>query len=100
MAGRPAAPTQIVNAVIPAAQLTGVDVTSRDLYGVMRDQKEWLQWLARHRLIEGLWKLAKRKLRYQSGTSRGLFASYLTAFQWRNCHKHNVFSNYLQLKLI
>jgi len=27
--------------------------------------------------IEGLWMQAKRKLRYQSGTSSGLFASYL-----------------------
>ena len=47
--------------------------------------------------IEGLWMLAKRKLRYQSGTSRGLFASYLSAFQWRNSHKNNVFGNYMQL---
>ena len=40
--------------------------------------------------IEGLWMLAKQKLRYQSG---GLFASYLSAFQWCNCHKRNVFGN-------
>ena len=30
---------------------------------------------------EGLWMQAKRKLRYQSGTSRALFPSYLDAFQ-------------------
>jgi len=47
--------------------------------------------------IEGLWMHAKRKLRYQSGTSRGLFSSYLGAFQWRNCHKQNVFGSYLQM---
>ena len=47
--------------------------------------------------IEGLWMQAKRKLRWQGGTSRGLFASYLAEFQWRNGHKHNVFGNYLQL---
>lgn len=47
--------------------------------------------------IEGLWMQAKRKLRYQGGTSRGLFASYLAAFQWRNSHKEHVFGSYLQL---
>jgi transposase-like protein len=47
--------------------------------------------------IEGLWMRAKRKLRYQCGTSRGLFASYLVEFQWRNMHKHNVFGCYLQM---
>jgi len=30
--------------------------------------------------IEGLWMQAKRKLRYQSGTSRALFPSYLGRF--------------------
>ena len=47
--------------------------------------------------IEGLWMQAKRKLRYQSGTSRALFASYLSAFQWRNSHKQNVFGSYMQM---
>lgn len=47
--------------------------------------------------IEGLWMQAKRKLRYQSGTSRGLFPSYLSAFQWRNSHKLHVFGQYLGL---
>ena len=47
--------------------------------------------------IEGLWMQAKRKLRFQSGTSRGLFASYLGEFQWRNSHKQNVFGCYLQM---
>jgi len=32
--------------------------------------------------IEGLRMQTKRKLRYQSGTIRGLFPSYLSAFQW------------------
>ena len=42
---------------------------------------------------------AKRKFRYQSGTSRGLFASYMAVFQWRNSHKekflgcYSVFAN-------
>jgi transposase-like protein len=47
--------------------------------------------------IEGLWMQAKRKLRYQSGTSRELFGSYLSAFQWRFSHKNNIFGNYLCL---
>jgi len=47
--------------------------------------------------FEGLWMLAKRKLRYQSGTSRRLFASYLGAFLWRHSHKQNVFGCYLQM---
>ena len=47
--------------------------------------------------IEGLWMHAKRKLRYQSGTSRALFETYLSAFQWRFCHKDNIFGNYLCL---
>lgn len=40
---------------------------------------------------EGLWMQAKRKLRYQSGTSRALFPSYLDAFQWRFSHKIHPF---------
>ena len=47
--------------------------------------------------IEGLWMQAKRKLRYQSGTSHGLFTSYLSAFQWRYSHKVHVFGQYLRL---
>lgn len=47
--------------------------------------------------IEGLWMQVKRKLRYQSGTSRGLFPSYLSAFQWRYSHKVHVFGQYLRL---
>jgi hypothetical protein len=128
MAGRPAAPRQITQFVMPAVQLSAVDITPRELYGVMRDKYEWLQWrgyqnvgminngIYQHAVIvhanefvdpvhseihtetiEGLWMLAKRKLRYQSGTCRGLFASYLSAFQWRNSHKNNVFGNYMQL---
>ena len=41
--------------------------------------------------IEGLWMQAKRKLCYQSGTTRGLFPSYLSAFQWQKWHKLHVF---------
>ena len=52
MAGRPAAPINITPVVLPAAQLTGIDVTPRDLYAVQSDKREWLQWLARHRLIK------------------------------------------------
>ena len=47
--------------------------------------------------IEGLWMHAKRKLRYQSGTSRNLFPSYLAEFQWRHSHKEHVFGQYLTL---
>jgi len=47
--------------------------------------------------IEDVWMQAKRKLRYQSGTSRTLFASYLCAFLWRFCHKRHVFGQYLKL---
>jgi len=47
--------------------------------------------------IEGLWMHAKRKLRYQRGISRSLFASYLAAFQWRFSHKSHVFGQFLQL---
>jgi len=47
--------------------------------------------------IEGLRMLVKRKLRYQAGTSRGLFASYLAEFQWRHEHKEHVFGKYMEL---
>jgi transposase-like protein len=47
--------------------------------------------------IEGLWMQAKRKLRYQSGTSRVLFPSYLSAFQWHFSHKLHAFGQYLKL---
>ena len=46
MAGRPAAPRSITPVVLPAAQLTGIDVTPRDLYAVHSDKREWLQWLS------------------------------------------------------
>ena len=51
MAGGPAAPININLVVLPAAQLAGIDVTPRELYAVMSNKREWLQWLARHRLI-------------------------------------------------
>jgi len=44
-----------------------------------------------------MWMQAKRKLRYQSGTTRCMFASYLAAFQWRNSHKQYVFGCYLPM---
>jgi len=47
--------------------------------------------------IEGMWRLAKQKLYYQSGTSCGLFASYLAEFQWQQAHKEHIFNNYLEL---
>jgi len=47
--------------------------------------------------MEGLWMHAKRKLRYQSGTSWQLFGTYLLAFKWRFSHKTNIFGNYLCL---
>jgi len=47
--------------------------------------------------IEGLWMQAKRKLRYQSGTSNSLFRSYLSAFQWRFSHKEHVFGQFINL---
>ena len=47
--------------------------------------------------IEGLWMHAKRKLRYQSGTSRQLFPSYLAEFQWRHSHRTHVFGQYLTM---
>src|SRR6218665_2622778 len=47
--------------------------------------------------IEGLWMEAKCKLCYQSGTSNGLFRSYLSAFQWRFSHKEHVFGQFINL---
>jgi hypothetical protein len=47
--------------------------------------------------IEGMWMQVKRKLRYQSGTSRDLFPSYLSEFQWRYSHKSDVYGQYLCL---
>ena len=41
---------------------------------------------------------AKRKLRYQSGTSNGLFRSYLSALQWRFSYKEqHVFGQLINL---
>jgi len=51
MAGRSAAPININPVVLPAAQLAGIDLTPRELYAVMSNKREWLKWLARHRLI-------------------------------------------------
>lgn len=51
MAGRPAAPINITPVVLPLAQLARIDVTPRELYAVTPDKREWLQWLAQHRLI-------------------------------------------------
>jgi len=51
MAGRLAAPINIDLVVLPAAQLAGIDVTPRELYAVMSNKREWLQWLVRFRLI-------------------------------------------------
>jgi len=52
MAGRPAAPINITPVVLPAAQLVGMELTPRELYVAMSNNKhQWLQWLARHRLI-------------------------------------------------
>lgn len=41
--------------------------------------------------IEGLWKLSKKKLRRQHGTSRTLFNSYLYEFMWRRNTGDNKF---------
>ena len=51
MAGKPAAPINITPVVLPTAQLPRIDVTPRQLYAVMLDKHEWLQWLARHHVI-------------------------------------------------
>ena len=51
MAGRPAAPRQISSNVLPVAQLANVDITPRELYSIMENRKQFLQWLATHRLI-------------------------------------------------
>jgi len=51
MAGRPAAPRQISPNVLPVAQLVNVDITPRELYGIMENKPQFLQWLATHRLI-------------------------------------------------
>src|SRR6218665_1118496 len=47
--------------------------------------------------IEGIWMQAKRKLRYQSVTTHGLFPNYLSTFQWRNSHKLHIFGQFLGL---
>lgn len=47
--------------------------------------------------IEGMWAHAKKKLRYQHGTSRGLFPSYLMEFAWRYAHKQHVFGDFMGL---
>jgi len=47
--------------------------------------------------IEGLWMQSNCKLRYQSGTSRALFSTYLAAFQWHYSHKTHVFGKFLKL---
>ena len=47
--------------------------------------------------IERLWMQLKRKLRYQSGTSRELFKSYIAEFLWRYSHKKNTFGEFLDL---
>ena len=44
--------------------------------------------------IEGMLMQAKRQLRYQSGTSRDLFPSYLAEFQWRYSQKTEVYGQY------
>jgi transposase-like protein len=40
---------------------------------------------------ENMWMRAKRKLKYQFGTSDAYFASYLDEFVWRSFHKQNHF---------
>ena len=47
--------------------------------------------------IEGLRMQVKRKLRYQSSTTRELFKSYIAKFQWRYSQKDNTFGQYLHL---
>jgi len=51
MAGRPAAPRQISPNVLPVAELANVDITPRELYSIMENKQQLLQWLATHRLI-------------------------------------------------
>jgi hypothetical protein len=51
MARQRAAPIQISESIIPDTQLVNVNVVPRDLYMQMQDDKQWLQWLASHRLI-------------------------------------------------
>ena len=46
---------------------------------------------------EGLLMQAKHKLRYQSGTNRALFPSYLDAFQWHFSHKIHLIGQHLKL---
>lgn len=46
--------------------------------------------------IEGMWAHAKRKLRYQFGTSRQLFPTYLDEFVWKKAHPERKFANFLQ----
>jgi len=61
--------------------------------------KSWLRHCAKvdTQATEGMWMQAKRKLHYQSGTSRTLFASYLAEFQWHYSHKTHSFGQYLKL---
>jgi hypothetical protein len=51
MAGRPAAQCNITNAVLGHINMRFLQLTPRDIYSVMDDKLQWLQWLAEHRLI-------------------------------------------------
>jgi hypothetical protein len=46
--------------------------------------------------IEGLWSLAKKKLRNQHGTSKDPLPSYIVEFVWRHaCASHDPFSVFI-----
>ena len=51
MACRRQAPRGITNVVLTRNELELFDCTPREIYAVMNDPMQWLQWLAEHRLI-------------------------------------------------
>jgi hypothetical protein len=50
--GRPAAPREITDYVVPVIELSSVDFSPKDLYKLMDNKKLWIKWLASHRLIK------------------------------------------------
>jgi len=50
-AGRPPAPACLTNNVLQANVLQTFECTLKDIYDCMRDDVQWLLWLAEHHVI-------------------------------------------------